>query len=219
MLTKAALASLLSLALLACAAPSARADEPATKGDSATRIEELEKEVAQLKKTIADLEKRLAKLEKGGGLADMKPTKNFDEAIVQLDISDAEKEAVRDAVKKCKKAQLETLDVPTKDKRIMSEELIDAFIKAQDDAEKAQAELQKIFIFLSTEKVPGDEKGRTYVQVIEDHKKVMRTAIQKILSPADQQRLTAIHADWAEFELGEDDPWTELYVSRMTKKK
>ena len=67
--------------------------------------------------------------------------------------------------------------------------------------------------------VPGDEKGRTYVQVIEDHKKVMRTAIQKILSPADQQRLTAIHADWAEFELGEDDPWTELYVSRMTKKK
>lgn len=219
MLTKAALASLLSLALLACAAPSARADEPATKGDSATRIEELEKEVAQLKKTIAELEKRLAKLEKGGGLADMKPTKNFDEAIVQLDISDAEKEAVRDAVKKCKKAQLETLDVPTKDKRIMSEELIDAFIKAQDDAEKAQAELQKIFIFLSTEKVPGDEKGRTYVQVIEDHKKVMRTAIQKILSPADQQRLTAIHADWAEFELGEDDPWTELYVSRMTKKK
>lgn len=217
MLTKAALASLLSLALLACAAPSARADEPTTKGDSATRIEELEKEVAQLKKTLAELEKRLAKLEKGGNLADLKQTKNFDEAMVQLDISEAEKQSVRDAVLKCKKAQVETLEVPTKDKRNLAEELIDTFIKAQDNPDKAEGEIQKLFIFMSTEKVPGDEKNRTYVQVIEDHKKVMRAAIQKVLSPTDQQRLTIIHADWAEFELGEDDPFTILYIARMNK--
>ncbi len=225
MLTKATLASLLSLALLACAAPSIRAeDPPATKGDNATRIADLEKEVEQLKKDkealikrLADFEKRLAKLEKGGGIGDIKATKNFDEAMVQLDISEAEKSAIRDAVKKCKKAQVETLEVPTKDKRIMAEELIDVFIKMQDSPDKAQQELQQLFIFLSTEKVPGDEKNRTYVQVIEDHKKVMRAAIQKILSPADQQRLTACHGDWSEFELGEDDPFTILYIARMNK--
>lgn len=225
MLTKATLASLLSLALLACAAPAVRAeDPPATKGDNTTRTAELEKEVEQLKKDkealikrLADFEKRLAKLEKGGNLADMKPTKNFDEAMVQLDISEAEKESVRDAVLKCKKAQVETLEVPTKDKRVLAEELIDTFIKMQDNPDKAEGEIQKLFIFMSTEKVPGDEKGRTYVQVIEDHKKVMRAAIQKVLSPGDQQRLTAIHADWAEFELGEDDPFTILYIARMNK--
>lgn len=226
MLTKATLASLLSLALLACAAPRALAeDPPTTKGDSSSRIADLEKEVEQLKKDketlqkkLAEIEKRLAKLEKGGGIGDIKPTKNFDEAMVQLDISDAEKETVRDAIKKCKKAQVETLEVPTKDKRVMAEELIDVFIKMQDNPDKAQQELQELFIFLSTEKVPGDEKNRTYVQVIEAHKKVMREAIQKILSPADQQRLTACHADWSELELGEDDPFTILYISRMNKK-
>ncbi len=223
MLTKAALASLLSLALLACAAPSVRAEEPATKGDNATRIADLEKEVEQLKKDkealikkLSEIEKRLAKLEKGG-VGDIQPTKNFDEAMVQLDISEAEKSSIRDAIKKCKKAQVETLEVPTKDKRIMAEELIDVFIKMQDNPDKAQQELQQLFIFLSTEKVPGDEKNRTYVQVIEDHKKVMRAAIQKILSPSDQQRLTACHADWSELELGEDDPFTILYIARMNK--
>jgi chromosome segregation ATPase len=201
--------------------------------DSAKDVSELEKEVANLKeevaalkkekeataKKLADLEKRLAKLEKGGSLADIKATKNFDEAMAQLEISEAEKEAVRDAVLKCKKAQVETLEVPTKDKRILAEELIDAFIKAQGDPEKAQEDLQKLFIFMTTEKVPGDEKNRTYVQVIEEHKKVMRTSIQKILSPADQQRLTACHADWAELELGDDDPFGKLYVARMSKQK
>lgn len=221
MFKRATFAPLLCLLLLA--AP-AKAQDAQPKGDSASRIAELEKEVAQLKKDkealikkLADIEKRLAKLEKGAA-GDVKQTKNFDEAMVQLDISEAEKSAIRDLIKKCKKAQVETLEVPTKDKRVMAEELIDVFIKMQDDPEKAQKEFQDLFTYLSTEKVPGDEKGRTYVQVIEAHKKVMRDGIQKILSTPDQQRLTAIHADWAEFELGEDDPFTILYISRLNKK-
>jgi len=193
-------------------------DPSARISDLEKQLEELQKDKAALIKKLADLEARLSKLEKAGGAPlDIKATKNFEEAMVQLDISDAEKDAIRESVKKCKKAMIETMQVPTKDGRIVAEELIDAFIKSQSDNEDAAAEIQRVFLFMSSEKVPGDEKKRTYVQIVEEHKKLNRQAISKILNPADQRRLDACHADWADFELGEDDPFTELYLARLSK--
>ncbi len=185
--------------------------------DDGSRVAELEKEVAALKKKLAELEARLAKLEKGASTAEVTATKNFEEAMVQLDISDAEKSAIRDSILKCKKSMVETLEVPTAGGRIPAEEVIDCLVKMQDQEAGAAEEFQKLILFLSTEKVPGDEKKRSYVQAIEDYKKLNRETIAKILSPSDRKRLDACHADWSEFELGEDDPFTQLYLARVNK--
>ncbi|KAA0217660.1 hypothetical protein EDM80_03000 [bacterium] len=214
--------SLLAFSLVAVCPPgrvyAGETDAPSTQPrDDASRVAELEKEVAALKKKLAELEARLAKLEKGASPAEVTATKNFEEAMVQLDISDAEKSAIRDSILKCKKAMVETLEVPTAGGRIPAEEVIDCLVKMQDQEEGAAEEFQKLILFLSTEKVPGDEKKRSYLQALEESKKVNRETIAKILSPADRKRLDACHADWSEFELGEDDPFTQLYLARVNK--
>ncbi|MBE7492013.1 MAG: hypothetical protein HS108_09710 [Planctomycetes bacterium] len=145
-----------------------------------------------------------------------KPTKNLAEVLARLSISDAEKEQLRQSVLDCKKAQLELLETPTADGRVFAEELIDTFIKIQD-GKATQADVTKLFLEIVATKVPGDPQGRTYVQIIEEHKQKNRDNITKLLSPDDQKKLTAAHADWSEFEVGDGDPWGALYLERMQK--
>lgn len=147
---------------------------------------------------------------------DANPTKKFTDAIGRLKISEAEKEALKQSIVDCKKAQLELLETPTPDGRVFAEELIDAFIKVQDN-KATQADLTKLFIDITGTKVPGDAQGRTYLQIIEEAKKKNRDNIGKLLTPEDQAKLTRAHADWSEFELGEGDPWGALYMERMEK--
>jgi len=145
-----------------------------------------------------------------------KPTKNLKEVMDRLAISDAEKEQIRQSVIDCKKAQLELLETPTADGRIFAEELIDTFIKIQD-GKATQADVGKLFMELVATKVPGDAQGRTYVQIIEEHKQKNKDNITKLLTPEDQAKLTKAHGDWSEFEVGEGDPFGALYMERMQK--
>lgn len=144
------------------------------------------------------------------------PTKDLKSAMDRLAISDAEKEQIRQSILDCKKAQLELLETPTADGRIFAEELIDTFIKIQD-GKATQADVGKLFIELVATKVPGDPQGRTYVQIIEEHKQKNKDNIGKVLTPEDQAKLTRAHADWSEFEVGDGDPFGALYMERMQK--
>lgn len=145
-----------------------------------------------------------------------KETKNLAEALGRLNISDAEKEAIRQSVIDCKKAQLELLETPTADGRIFAEELIDTFIKIQD-GKATQADVGKLFMELVATKIPGDAQGRTYVQAIEEYKQKNKDSIGKLLTPEDQKKLSRAHPDWSEFEVGEGDPFGALYMERLQK--
>lgn len=145
-----------------------------------------------------------------------KPTKNLAEVMARLSISDAEREQIRQSIIDCKKAQLELLETPTADGRNFAEELIDVIIKSQD-GKANQTDVTKLFLEITSTKVPGDAQGRTYLQVIEEAKQRNRDAISKVLSPEDQKKLTNAHADWSEFEIGEGDPFGALYMERLQK--
>lgn len=146
------------------------------------------------------------------------PTKNLSEALDRLDVSEAEKDQVKQHILEAKSAILETLEVPTEDGRILAEELIDTILKVQN-GKAEQTDMNKLFLELSTKKLPGDVQGRTYLQVIEAHKVRNREQIGRILGKSDQDKLTKAHADWTDFEVGEGDPWVGLYMERLEKMK
>lgn len=146
------------------------------------------------------------------------PTKNLQEALNRLDVSEAEKDQVKQHILEAKAAILETLEVPTADGRNLAEELIDTILKVQN-GKAEQTDMNKIFLELSTTKVPGDLEGRTYLQVIEAHKARNREQIGRILGKSDQDKLSKAHADWTDFEVGEGDPWVGLYMERLEKMK
>lgn len=56
------------------------------------------------------------------------PTKNLQQALDRLDVSQAEKDQIRQSIIDAKKQILEALEVPTEDGRVLAEELIDTFI-------------------------------------------------------------------------------------------
>lgn len=215
-----------------------RVDKVEKGGDSKTgeRLAALEKSVETVKKEAIDAAKAEAAKSGTGSTTGMtkeeldaymakkaaedaeanKETKNLAEALARLNISDAEKEAIRQSVIDCKKAQLELLETPTTDGRIFAEELIDTFIKIQD-GKATQADVGKLFMELVATKVPGDTQGRTYVQVIEEYKQKNKDSIGKLLTPEDQKKLSRAHPDWSEFEVGEGDPFGALYMERLQK--
>jgi len=147
-------------------------------------------------------------------VAAAQPTKDFVQVLTRLSASEAEKEALKRSIVECKKLQLDLLQTPTEDGRVFAEEIVDAFIRVQD-AVYTQADLTKLFVEIAGTKVPRDAQGRTYLQVIEEAKQKNRDRIGRLLSPQDQTRLSQAHADWSEFELGEADPWRDLFLQRF----
>jgi chromosome segregation ATPase len=144
------------------------------------------------------------------------PTKNLGQALDRLDISQAEREQIRQSIIDAKKQILEALEVPTEDGRVMAEELIDAFIKIQN-GDAQMTDVHKVVGELAAKKVPGDIEGRTYLDVINGVKARNKEEIGRILSPEDQKKLSAAHEDWTDFEVGDDDPWGALYLERIQK--
>lgn len=144
------------------------------------------------------------------------PTKNLEQAMARLDISQAEKDAIRQHVIDSKKEMLDLLDTPTEDGRNFGEEIIDTFLKIQNGKADNTAILT-IFGEMSNTIIPGDPGGRTYSQAIDEIKKKNKENIGRILSEEDQNALTRAHEDWTDFEVGEDDPWSALYMERLEK--
>ncbi|MBP9893030.1 MAG: hypothetical protein KBG84_14100 [Planctomycetes bacterium] len=150
-------------------------------------------------------------------IADAQPTKDFNQAINRLNVSEAEKQAVKDEIIKSKKEMLELLEVPTTDGRRFGEEIIDIFIKGAATGEKQDGAFMNVLADLNNTKVPGDSQGRTYFQMIEDIKKRNRESVGRILKPEDQSKLDAAHKDWTDFDGIEGDPFTDLYLQRLKK--
>lgn len=144
------------------------------------------------------------------------PTKNLQQALDRLDVSQAEKDQIRQSIIDAKQQILEALEVPTEDGRVLAEELIDTFIKIQN-GDAQMTDVHKLFGELAAKKVPGDIQGRTYLDVINGVKARNKEEIGRILSPEDQKKLSAAHEDWTDFEVGDDDPWGALYLERIQK--
>ena len=144
------------------------------------------------------------------------PTKNLSQALDRLQISDAEKEQIKQYIIDSKKQILETLEVPTEDGRVFAEELIDGFIKVQNGDMK-ETDIHKLFMELGSKPIPGDIQGRTYMDAINDIKARNKEDIGRMLSKEDQKKLTAAHEDWTDFEVGDGDPWGALYMERLEK--
>ena len=144
------------------------------------------------------------------------PTKDLAAAMDRLQISQAEKDQIKQHIIDSKQQILETLEVPTEDGRVFAEELLDTFIKIQNGDGK-MTDVHALFIELSSKKIPGDIEGRTYAQAIDAVKARNKEDIGRILSPADQEKLTAAHEDWTDFDIGEGDPWGALYMERLQK--
>jgi len=144
------------------------------------------------------------------------PTKNLNEALDRLEISQGEKEQVKQSIIDAKKQILETLEVPTADGRNLAEELIDTMIKIQNGDAK-QSDAMTIFAEIAAQKVPGDIEGRTYMDAINAIKATTKEDIGRILTEKDQAKLTKAHEDWTDFEVGDGDPWGELYMERVQK--
>jgi hypothetical protein len=151
--------------------------------------------------------------EAGAGEA---PTKSLAAALSRLDISEAEREQIRQHIIDAKQEMLETLEVPTADGRVLAEELIDVFIRVAN-GEAKETDAHAVFLELAGQKIPGDIEGRTYMEAINAIKARNREDISRILSPQDQRKLTAAHEDWSDFEVGEGDPWGALYMERLQK--
>ncbi|MCC6572979.1 MAG: hypothetical protein IT462_04225 [Planctomycetes bacterium] len=187
-----------------------------------TRVERIKEETAtkaEMKPAAVDektisaiVDKKLAEQQESAT-----PTKNFADAMERLNISNAEKAAIRDEVKKTKKDMLELLEIPMHNGRVPAEEVIDTLIRIGAKEQGADERFGKLLLELSSEKVPGDPQGRSYVKAVEDLKKQNREAISRVLSPADQRKLDAAHKDWSEFEIGDDDPWGAIYLERLDK--
>ena len=173
-------------------------------------------------KTVGNLdEERLAELiaEKTAEAAVRNaPTKDLATALGRLEISDAEKDAIRTHVIDAKRERLELLEIETADGRVFAEEVIDIFIGPGEQADK-HGKIIKIFMELMTTKVPGDAQDRTYAEALEEIKRNNRENIGRILSDEDRRTLSNAHEDWTEFEVGGDDPWGELAAERMDKMK
>ena len=148
--------------------------------------------------------------------AENAPTKNLTQALDRLQVSQGEKDQIKQAIIDSKQQILETLEVPTEDGRVLAEELIDTMIKIQNGDAK-QSDATAIFLELASKKVPGDIEGRTYMDAINDIKARNKEDIGRILSPADQKKLTAAHEDWTDFEVGDGDPFGALYMERLQK--
>ena len=148
--------------------------------------------------------------------AENAPTKNLNQALDRLELSKAEKEQIKQYIIDSKKQILETLEVPTEDGRVFAEELIDGFIKVQN-GEWKETDIHALFIELGSKPIPGDIQGRTYMAAIEDIKARNKEDISRMLSEGDQKKLTAAHEDWTDFEVGDGDPWGELYMERLEK--
>lgn len=206
----------------------AKAKDPETQAALEQRIAAVEGRVEKVKEEA--LEEARNASPTGGGvaydeakiaemaakkLAEEQPTKNFNDAINRLNLSDADKQAVKDEILRSKKEMLELLEVPTADGRRFGEELIDTFIAAQMSGENAQPQILKLFSDLNSTKVPGDAQGRTYVEVINEIKKRNRESIGRILKPDDQKKLDKAHGDWTDFEGIEGDPFGALYMQRL----
>lgn len=144
------------------------------------------------------------------------PTKDLNQALDRLDISQGEKDQILQHIIDAKKQILETLEVPDENGRVYAEELIDTFIKIQNGDAK-MTDVHALFIELSTKKIPGDIEGRTYAEAIDAVKAVNREDIGRILTEDDQKKLTAAHDDWTDFEVGDGDPWGEMYMDRLQK--
>jgi hypothetical protein len=198
----------------------------------AAKVDALDKKIASVKSEAVEAAKLEAAKTASGGLNEEEiaalmakklaeeqaanaPTKDLSVALDRLDISDAEKEQIKQSILDTKKATLELLEVPTEDGRIFAEELIDTFIKIQNGDEKEGA-IGALFLQLSTTKIPGDIEGRTYMQAAEALNARNKETISRILSPEDQKRLSAAHDKWQEFEV-EGDPFGALYLERMQK--
>lgn len=206
------------------------AKDPETQAALEQRIAAVEGRVEKVKEEALE-EARKGAAGAGGGpvdedkiaelaarkIADGQPTKDFNQAINRLNLSEAEKQAVKDEIIKSKKEMLELLDVPTTNGRRFGEELIDLFIKGAATGEKQDGAFMNILADLNNTKVPGDSQGRTYLQMIEDIKKRNRENVGRILKPEDQSKLDAAHKDWTDFEGIEGDPWGELYMQRLKK--
>ncbi|MBX3459139.1 MAG: hypothetical protein KF696_04105 [Planctomycetes bacterium] len=198
------------------------------------RVAELDEQVKAARKEASEARTEAQKAAAGGGAVDedrlaelaakkvaeeqanSTPTKDLSQALNRLNVSDAEKQLIRQEILDAKKGILETLEVPTAEGRNMADELVDMIIKVQHG--KAQeGEFIKLIADLQTAKLPGDARGRTYWQAIEDIKKANRENIGRILSPEDQKKLDAAHKDWSDFEVGDGDPWGPLYMERLQK--
>ncbi|MCC7509810.1 MAG: hypothetical protein IT464_10580 [Planctomycetes bacterium] len=194
------------------------------------KVAELEKKIDAARKETAAVQEELAKVAAGGGeidenkvaelaakkIAENAPTKDLKQAMDRLNISQAEKDMIRQEILDAKKGILETLEVPTADGRNMAEELIDTMLRVQ--AGKGEnTDFMKLIGELSSQKIPGDAQGRSYWDAINDVKKRNRENISRILSPEDQAKLDKAHGDWSDFEVGEGDPWGPLYMERLEK--
>ncbi|MBK8206030.1 MAG: hypothetical protein IPK87_04445 [Planctomycetes bacterium] len=205
----------------------------AGKDDSAetlAKVAELEKKVEAARKETAAVQEELAKVAAGGGeidenkvaelaakkIAENAPTKDLKQAMDRLNISQAEKDMIRQEILDAKKGILETLEVPTADGRNMAEELIDTILKVQN-GKGENTDVMKLIGELSAQKIPGDAQGRSYWDAINDIKKRNRDNISRILSPEDQAKLDKAHQDWSDFEVGDGDPWGPLYMERLEK--
>lgn len=144
------------------------------------------------------------------------PTKNLGNALDRLAVSDAEKEQVRREITDAKRRILETLEIRTDDGRNLAVEIVDCVLEIQDGT-AGQTALHKLFADMAGKRIPGDPQNRTYVEVINKIKQENRDSISRILSEDDQKKLSRAHEDWADFELGDDDPWAALYLERLER--
>lgn len=145
------------------------------------------------------------------------PTKDLKKALDRLDISEAEKDMIRQHIYDAKQATLETLEIPSADGRIFAEELVDMFIGIQNGDAK-QSDFTKLYLELTQTEIPGDIEGRTYAEAIEDIKARNREDISRILTEEDRKKLDAAHEDWSDFDI-DDDPFGELYMERLRKRE
>ncbi|MEZ5993796.1 MAG: hypothetical protein R3E76_15790 [Planctomycetota bacterium] len=211
-----------------------RLDEASDGADNSeleTKLDALGKQVDGMKSEIETVKLEAAN---GGGTVDEEkvaelmakrlaeeqaanaPTKDLGQALDRLKISEGEKDQIRQHIIDAKKQILETLEVPDENGRVYAEELIDAFIKIQNGDGK-MTDVQTLFVELSTKKIPGDIEGRTYAEAIDAIKAENKEDIGRILTEDDQKKLTNAHDDWTDFEVGDGDPWGELYMERLQK--
>lgn len=199
--------------------------------DSDARIEALEKRITDMKQEVVEAAVAEA-MKAGAGEVDPEklaaalakeqaanaPTKDLAQALERLQISQSEKELIRQHIIDAKSQILETLEIPSADGRVYAEELIDVFIKVSQ-GKATEADAHKLFGELMTKKVPGDIHDRTYMEAINAIKEENKGHIGRILSAEDQKKLTAAHGDWTDFEVGDGDPWGALYMERLQKQE
>jgi hypothetical protein len=135
------------------------------------------------------------------------------QVAAELDLDDAQREAVHQAVIRGQEETIALLRTPTPGGRVPIDDLLKAFL---EKPEVARERAMEVFAMLATEKVPGSEE--TYAQRLEGVKKSTAETFRRSFTPEQFKAYEKTGQDPLEIQVP-DSPWIQIIQEAWKKNR